>query len=259
MKQTYLNRMATLCVVAFLGMPAMAQTYTKTAPETSTAAAPKWFKIMNAHTSETRKERCISWDGTTLLADKPADFSDRFLWRLEASGDGETVKLISKTDGLGLSDVTTAGSTMSDAPAEFVIVASNSLSGSVTNGSYAIELNGDNTQLLNAQDASWKIVTYNAGFGTGSGWYFYLYSTSTGISENEANPSKVFISNGKLEIVNAPANSQAKVFNAAGQLLQTNVLSNTNCSLNFKQSKGVFFVQIEQTNGTINRYKVVNN
>lgn len=227
-------------------------------PMVSTAESPVWFQIMNAHTSDTRKERCISWDGTSLLADKPADGSTRFLWRLESTS-GNLIKLISKKDGKAISTVTTSSSTMGDTPAEFKIVTSKSLSGTVTNGSYAIELNGSATTLLNAQDTSWKIVTYSAGVGTGSGWYFYRsVQPSTGIAGTGIQSVLVFISEGKLNLNGVQCGSRVKVYNASGQLLLNEKAENTEVSFNFKQPKGIFLVQTEGTNGTIMSYKTVN-
>ena len=47
------------------------------------------------------------------------------------------------------------------------------------NGSYSIKYEGDNSYLLNAQDGTWGVVLYNAGIGTGSGWYFYRVPLKT--------------------------------------------------------------------------------
>lgn len=62
-------------------------------PEISTAEDPIWYQIMNAHTDTNRKERYIAYDtntggdySTALRVEKPANQTDKFLWRLEDAG-----------------------------------------------------------------------------------------------------------------------------------------------------------------------------
>jgi beta-glucanase (GH16 family) len=91
-------------------------------------------------------------------------------------------------------------------------------------------------------------------------WVKVSQEEITGIvQETTTTPTLVSIKDGKLRILNSVTNSQLKIFNASGQLVQSNTISNTNCSLSIKPSTEVFIVQIEQPCGTKKTFKISNN
>ena len=78
-------------------------------PEISTAEDPIWYQIMNAHTDTNRKERYIAYDtntggdySTALRVEKPANQTDKFLWRLEDAGNNR-VYIVNKGTNLQIS------------------------------------------------------------------------------------------------------------------------------------------------------------
>lgn len=195
-------------------------------PETSTADNPIWYQIMNAHTDENRKERYIAYDtntnttySTSLRVEKPADTTDKFLWRLEDTGNNR-VQIVNKGSGLrihGQQILETAAFEATTTGSDFAIAPSGH-----TNGSYSIKYNGNDGYLLNAQDGTWKLVLYNAGIGTGSGWYFYkvkLNEQTTDYNKSEKPVFKASLNNGVLKITGLDDNYKITVVNLTGQLL----------------------------------------
>ncbi|MBS6269075.1 MAG: hypothetical protein KH586_09065 [Tannerella sp.] len=73
------------------------------ATQTSTEADPVWYQIKNAHTATERADPYIAYDenltgecASNLCAERPADISNKFLWRLESVPENK-VKIINKT------------------------------------------------------------------------------------------------------------------------------------------------------------------
>lgn len=195
-------------------------------PETSTADAPIWYQIMNAHTDENRKERYIAYDtntnttySTNLRAEKPADTSDKFLWRLEDMGNN-MVQIVNKGSDLRIHGQQVLESAAFEATAtgsDFGIAPSGH-----TNGSYSIKYNNNDGYLLNAQDGTWKLVLYNAGIGTGSGWYFYkvkVNDNTTAAVTSKCPNFKAMLNNGVLRITGLDDTYKITIVNLTGQLL----------------------------------------
>lgn len=194
-------------------------------PQVSTSENPIWFQIENAHTATDRANRYIAYDEnpggeytSDLRAERPATIDDRFLWRLESTG-GSKVKIINKgsqkeihSTGILERDYLTAQNNGS----EFTIEPSGN-----ANGSYSIKYEGNNGLLLNAQDGTWKIVLYNAGVGTGSGWYFYRVPLSppVGVETYTGLAPKAVLSNGVITLSDLPENYHIKAVNLSGQIL----------------------------------------
>lgn len=197
------------------------------APQVSTEDAPIWYQIKNAHTAETRSNRYIAYDvnttseySTALRAEKPADISDKFLWRLEDAGDGK-VYLVNKGSDLqiyGKPVLETEALTCSENGSMFAVAESGN-----ANGSYSIKFEGNEGLLLNAQDGTWKIVLYNAGIGTGSGWYFYhVYlkdDTADGIASTEDTDVSAVLNHGNFTVSGLNGESEIMAVSMTGQLL----------------------------------------
>ena len=72
------------------------------ATQTNTEADPVWYQIKNAHTATERADPYIAYDEnltsectSNLCAERPADISNKFLWRLESVPENK-VKIINK-------------------------------------------------------------------------------------------------------------------------------------------------------------------
>lgn len=194
-------------------------------PRASTPENPVWFQIENAHTASNRANRYIAYDAnpygeytSELRAERPATIDDRFLWRLESTG-GDKVKIINRgslkeiySSGVLEKEILTAESTGS----EFVITPSGN-----ANGSYSIKYQGNSDLLLNAQDGTWKIVLYNAGIGTGSGWYFYHVPVTSPVGMGQCNDStpRAVLSDGVITLSNLSESCRMKAINLSGQML----------------------------------------
>lgn len=195
-------------------------------PETSTAGDPIWYQIMNAHTDANRKERYIAYDtntggdySTALRVEKPANQTDKFLWRLEDAGNNR-VYIINKGTNLQISGSKVLEKeyfTASTLGSPFVIESSGH-----ENGSYSIKYEGDNSYLLNAQDGTWGVVLYNAGIGTGSGWYFYRVPLKipTGIENGGKSVApQAYLNDGQLRVIGLDGRSTIQAVSLSGQLL----------------------------------------
>lgn len=224
-------------------LTAMFSVAAPTPPTVSTEDAPVWYQIMNAHTDPNRADRYLAYDtqtddaySTPLRAEKPADTSDKFLWRLEDAGDG-MVRIINRASGLAIHGVNVLESTPLDCTEEgssFVIENSGA-----ENESWSILFEGKADRLLNAQDGSWKIVLYNAGIGTGSGWYFTevqveepdpgpgsgIYSTADGAQATAT------LDNGTLCLAGLPVPCTVRAYNLSGQLLAAIDTASTETSI----------------------------
>lgn len=223
------------------------------APTVSTADAPIWYQIMNAHTDEDRRDRCIAYDetltstyGTELRAEKPANTTDKFLWRLEDAGNGY-VYIINRGNGKRIScsssDVN-AQFGLSDTGNKFKIESSGN-----TNGSYTIIYEGMTGKYMNAQDDLWAIVIYNAGIGTGSGWYFYRVEVSepSGIEDvaSEAVTVRGTLDNGKVTLFDAPEGGNVTIVSLSGQMLGTFPITSAYAEYEIKYPEKFVLVLIE--------------
>lgn len=234
-------------------------------PQVSTSENPIWFQIENAHTAANRANRYIAYDDSPggeytseLRAERPATIDDRFLWRLESS-EGNRVKIINKGtlkeiygSGVLEQEYLTAQSSGS----EFVIEPSGN-----ANGSYSIKYEGNNGLLLNAQDGTWRIVLYNAGIGTGSGWYFYHVPITppVGVEAYTGLTPKVVLSDGTITISGLPEDCRMRAVNLSGQILASFVANAPNDEYKLPYPEN-FILLISQTkSGSVLSFKLYNN
>ncbi len=235
------------------------------APTVSTADNPVWYQIKNAHTDATRVDRYIAYDTetdatytTALRAEKPADTTDKFLWRLEDAGD-EMVYIVSKVNGqaiYGPAQMYTAFY-LADTGARFLIQNSGA-----ENESWTLMYEGNSSLMLNAADQSWWIVVYNGGIGTGSGWYFYEVDTGetepeepepdpgSGINTNDAQgkPAATF-TDSHINITNLPAPCSIKVYNLSGQLMVAFNTNNDTERIKMNSTESFALVVVQPSNG----------
>ena len=225
-------------------------------PEVSTAEDPVWYQIMNAHTADTRKERYIAYDTnlssdytTELRAEKPAAQTDKFLWRLEDAGNGQ-VYIVNRGNNLSISGPKVLESenfTVSATGSKFAITPSGN-----SNGSYSIQYEGDNSYLLNAKDGLWSIVLYNAGIGTGSGWYFYKVTINPPSAVDEidsyaAPQGRLY--DGHLTITGLEAGSRVRVISLSGQLLADFQAADTTLDGDLRYAEKFIIAVVESASG----------
>lgn len=228
------------------------------APQTSTTENPVWYQIKNAQT-DARLNRFLAYEPiipagyiTQLRIEKPEDFTDRFLWRLEA-GTNNQVKLVNKgTNKRIIADGTLSTAlNVDDTGSEFQVVSSGA-----ANGSYSIKWNSMNDKLLNG-GLSYNVVLFNGGVGTGSGWYFYrvppdLLSSNIKIE----NTYKIYLSNGFLHAENVRPGSNVIVYNLLGsEMMRVNVQSN-HLSEPF-EAKGVFVAVVRTAEAKYSTVKIM--
>ena len=167
-------------------------------PITSTADAPQWYTMMSSHlTDDTRQNRFLKWDGTTLCTEQfptgiPKDqIAEAYLWRLEPVKDGpETHVYLVNYDGLRVFVPSTA--TAEDGSSHVNTQLEMNETGSVWNLATSlstginpdcadkqyvlqfVEYSGDRA-FLNATDGglNFGVTVYAAGVHQASGWFFY--------------------------------------------------------------------------------------
>lgn len=233
-------------------------------PEISTAEDPIWYQIMNAHTDTNRKERYIAYDtntggdySTALRVEKPANQTDKFLWRLEDAGNNR-VYIVNKGTNLQISGSKVLEKeyfTASTLGSQFTIESSGH-----ENGSYSIKYEGDNSYLLNAQDGTWGVVLYNAGIGTGSGWYFYRVplKTPTGIENGDRSVApKAHLYDGRLSITGLDGRNTIKAVSLSGQLLGNYFSADTVFEGELKYPERFIVLVIEPENGKTTTLKLL--
>ena len=233
-------------------------------PEISTAEDPIWYQIMNAHTDTNRKERYIAYDtntggdySTALRVEKPANQTDKFLWRLEDAGNNR-VYIVNKGTNLQISGSKVLEKeyfTASTLGSQFTIESSGH-----ENGSYSIKYEGDNSYLLNAQDGTWGVVLYNAGIGTGSGWYFYRVplKTPTGIENGDRSVApKAHLYDGRLSITGLNGRNTIKAVSLSGQLLGNYFSADTVFEGELKYPERFIVLVIEPENGKTTTLKLL--
>lgn len=234
-------------------------------PKVSTAENPIWFQIENAHTAADRAHRFIAYDEnptgeytSKLRAERPATIADRFLWRLESTT-GDKVKIINKgslkeiySDGQLEKSALTAESNGS----EFVIAKSGN-----ANGSYSVKYNGNNGLLLNAQDGSWKIVLYNAGIGTGSGWYFYHVPVTppVGLEKTDGLTFKATLSDGVITFSDLSVNCRMKAIDLSGRILAEFTANAPAGEYRLPYPENFIILSAQLHSGEILTYKLFNN
>lgn len=209
------------------------------APEVSTEDNPIWYQIMNAHTDANRKDRYLAYDTqldatytSVLRAERPADTTAKFLWRLEDAGN-DMVYIVNRGSGLRIEGSNVLESSPLDCGTTgtaFLIASSGN-----ENGSWSIMYQGISDRLLNAQDGTWKIVLYNAGIGTGSGWYFTRVNVQepepepdpdpepeppTGLDSTAETAPTAVLDNSQVTLNHLPAPCSVRVYNLSGQLMR---------------------------------------
>ena len=147
------------------------------------------------------------------------------------------VRIINRASDLAVHGVNVLESTPLDCTEEgssFVIENSGA-----ENESWSILFEGKADRLLNAQDGSWKIVLYNAGIGTGSGWYF----TEVQVEEPDPGPGSgidstadgaqatATLDNGTLCLAGLPVPCTVRAYNLSGQLLAAIDTASTETSI----------------------------
>lgn len=232
-------------------------------PQVSTAEEPIWYQIMNAHTNEARKERYIAYDTNinstytkALRVEKPADQSDKFLWRLEDAGN-DRVYIVHKGTGMSISGQKILEKeyfTLSANGNQFVIAPSGN-----ANGSYSIKYEGDDSYLLNAQEGTWGVVLYNAGIGTGSGWYFYKVpiKTPTAIDEAQQVAPKGRLYDGHLTLTGLDGRNRVRVFSLTGQLLGDFLTTDTTFEGDLRYAERFILIAIESATGNHTTLKLI--
>jgi hypothetical protein len=230
------------------------------APITSTAANPVWYQIKNAHT-DTRSNSFIAYDNaisagytTALRIQKPEDFTDKFLWRLEASINGQ-VKLINRGTNKQITAATGAANevlTGSDVGSDFQITTSGN-----ANGSYSVKYNSTTDKLLNGA-LSFNLLLYNGGVGTGSGWFFYRVpgAVFTGVETQRIQKHKVYLNNDYLCLEGMEMGTQVWVYSMLGNAVLKCTIRCEKEQLSFF-TKGVFVVLAKNTNGQLSSYKII--
>ncbi len=231
-------------------------------PQVSTVENPVWYQIMNAHTSDTRKERCLAYDTETtttyseeLRVEKPATTDDKFLWRLEDAGDGY-VYIVNRGSDLRVystgSTSNTAYLTAETTGSKFTLYANG-----VTEGNYTIRFEGDDTKRLNAQDGSWGVVLYSEGLGTGSGWYFYKVNVSSGVETLETEAPKAYLRDGHLTVTGLSGRNTLRTVSLTGQMLGTYVATDSVFHGNLKYAERFILLVIESEDGEQTILKLV--
>ena len=209
------------------------------APVASTEDDPVWYQIMNAHTAAERAERYIAYDTdldatytTALRAEKPADTTSKFLWRLEEATGG-MVRIINRASGLAITGDGTLAEEMqcTATGSQFLIAQSGA-----ENESWSIMYEGIDNRLLNAQDGTWAIVLYDAGIGTGSGWYFTEVKINedpgSGITgAHDAAAPTAQLADGMLSLRGLPSPCTVRAYNLSGQLLVSAEVCSTDASV----------------------------
>ena len=128
------------------------------------------------------------------------------------------------------------------------------------NGSYSIKYEGDNSYLLNAQDGTWGVVLYNAGIGTGSGWYFYRVplKTPTGIENGDRSVApKAHLYDGRLSITGLDGRNTIKAVSLSGQLLGNYFSADTVFEGELKYPERFIVLVIEPENGKTTTLKLL--
>ncbi|MCE1154856.1 MAG: RICIN domain-containing protein [Bacteroidales bacterium] len=228
------------------------------APQTSTANEPIWYQIKNAQT-DTRLNRFLAYSATipagyttALRIEKPEDFSDPFLWRLEPSATG-MVKLVNKGTAMQVAadgtlntalNVQTNGSDFKIDPSGHA------------NGSYSIKYNNNATQLLNG-GLSFNVVLYNAGVGTGSGWYFYrVPDLSTSVRPASYDKPLVSFVGDELHCARLTPGSSIALYSVSGHALLQFTASHTSHIQPFTP-KGAFIAVVKTSGNTYFTYKLM--
>ncbi len=219
------------------------------APQVSTADNPIWYQIKNAQI-DTRLDTYIAYTpngNPNIHIKKPVDFTDKFLWRLEESTNG-MVKIINKGSEIQIYSDGANGTTIIPATigSDFFVTPSGN-----TNGSYSIQYNKNSTKLLNGDPQS-RLLLYNGGVGTGSGWYFYkvpaeVFTANKNIKSSEVN---IFIKNKYIQINGCEHGDQISIFDYMGHQLASVVANSNSYHLPFSQ-KGIFIITIS----TSSQYK----
>lgn len=225
-------------------------TATLEAPVASTDADPVWYQIKNAQT-DVRLNRFIAYSTnipagytTELRIEKPEDFTDKFLWRLQASANG-LVKLVNKgtnkqiySAGGGLNEVVT----VADLGSDFFITPSGN-----PNGSYSVKYNNLSTRLLNG-GIPFNIVLYDAGVGTGSGWYFYRVPILSSTKSVENPNIKVLVNQNNIRVEGIERGDLINIYNLLGHDKMKLVAADIYHSFQFEE-KGLFIVTVSNQNG----------
>lgn len=228
-------------------------------PEISTAEDPIWYQIMNAHTDTNRKERYIAYDTNT-----GGDYStalrveNRRTKQTNFSGGWKMPEIIGYISNLQISGSKVLEKeyfTASTLGSQFTIESSGH-----ENGSYSIKYEGDNSYLLNAQDGTWGVVLYNAGIGTGSGWYFYRVplKTPTGIENGDRSVApKAHLYDGRLSITGLDGRNTIKAVSLSGQLLGNYFSADTVFEGELKYPERFIVLVIEPENGKTTTLKLL--
>lgn len=227
-------------------------------PQTSTAEAPIWYQIKNAQT-DSRLNTFIAYTpgsatGYDTHLEKPEDFSDKFLWRLEASTN-EMVKIINRNSNMQLYSTGNLGETVTTklSGSDFFVTPSGH-----ANGTYSIQYNKVSSKLLNGEPTS-RLLLYRGGLGTGSGWYFYRVPDDifAGISYIQNPTIKVYTKQNELIITGTNTNERINVYNLLGENFLSFWATEAESRKKFLY-KGVFVVTVLENKQVIHSQKIIN-
>ncbi len=225
-------------------------TATLEAPQISSAEKPIWYQIKNAQTDNRLNcflaytEQIPTGYPTKLRIEKPEDFTDKFLWRLEASENG-MVKLVNKGSNKQIfptSDALNVNVEVAETGSDFMVTPSGH-----SNGSYSIKYNNRNDRLLNG-GIPYNVVLYNAGVGTGSGWFFYRVPLTTTSTQNiEDSSINYAIHQDILTINGLNKGDKIAVYNLLGHKVKSALANDGANSIRINE-KGVHIVTISNAN-----------
>lgn len=217
-------------------------------PTVSISSNPIWYQIKNAQT-DSRLDRFIAYEAGEIPAgytgnlriEKPVDFSDKFLWRLESTSDG-MVKIINKGTEKQLyatNDNNNEPISVSDNGSNFFITPSGN-----ANGSFSIQWNKKSNRMLNG-GLQFSLLLYDGGLGTGSGWYFYrvpasIFSTS---KTQKVSDAKIYVKNNSINIEILSEGDLINIYDTLGKRIISTKAKCNNITENIA-APGVYIVTI---------------
>ena len=106
----------------------------------------------------------------------------------------------------------------------------------------------------------WSVVLYNAGIGTGSGWYFYKVSikTPTAIDdETQSVAPRARLYDGHLTVTGLDGRNRVRVISLSGQLLGDYLATDTTFEGDLRYSERFIIVVIESETGKTTSLKLL--
>ena len=113
--------------------------------------------------------------------------------------------------------------------------------------------------ILNAKDGVWSVVLYNAGIGTGSGWYFYKVpvKTPTAIDAAQQVAPKGRLYDGHLTLTGLDGRNRVRAFSLTGQLLGDFLTTETTFEGDLRYAERFILIAIESATGNHTTLKLI--